>query len=174
ARGVCLDGRPNQIAVAVPRGGSRLPLFLGIYFAVGRTVGKLPLKGSVAVSTRDPQLREILATVVITGGESLPCGRLVTGRPDPNGRAAAKQGELLGTKRVKGLSQDDRLILLQSPHYRPELALKVISLSVIDSTSMSESAWPLSFDWNRAAERAQVWLGELGDRRFEQFCAACD
>jgi hypothetical protein len=127
----------------------------------------------VVVSTRDTELRQILATTVVAG-ESLPCGRLVTGRPDPSGRASAKQGELLGTKRIKGLSQDDRLILLQSPHYRPELALKVISLSVIDSASMSESAWPLSFDWNRAAERAQVWLGELGDRRFEQFCTACD
>lgn len=174
ARGVCLDGRPNQVAIALPRGGSPLPLFLGIYFAVGRAVGKLPLKGSVAISTRDPELRRILALTVVAGGEMLPCGRLVTGRPDPNGRASAKQGELLGTKRIKGLSQDDRLILLQSPHYRPELALKVISASVIDAASMSESAWPLSFEWNRAAERAQVWLGELGDRRFEQFCAVSE
>jgi hypothetical protein len=174
SRGVCLAGRPNQIAIALPRGGSPLPLFLGVYFSAGRRLGKLPLKGSVAVSTRDPELRQILASTVVAGGGMLPCGRLVTGRPDPNGRASAKQGELLGTKRVKGLSQDDRLILLQSPHYRPDLALKVISLSIVDAAAMSESAWPLSFEWNRAAERAQVWLGELGDRRFEQFCTASD
>jgi hypothetical protein len=173
ARGVCLDGRPNQIAIALPRGGSPLPLFLGVYFSAGRRLGKLPLKGSVAISSRDPELRQILANTVVAGGGMLPCGRLVTGRPDPNGRASAKQGELLGTKRVKGLSQDDRLILLQSPHYRPELALKVISLSIVDAAGMSESAWPLSFEWNRAAERSQVWLGELGDRRFEQFCTDC-
>ena len=173
ARGVCLDGRPTQVAIALPRGGSPLPLFLGIYFAVGRAVGKLPLKGSVAISTRDPELRRILASTVVAG-EMLPCGRLVTGRPDPNGRASAKQGELLGTRRIKGLSQDDRLLLLQSPHYRPEVALKVISVSVIDAASMSESAWPLSYEWNRGAERAQVWLGELGDRRFEQFCATSE
>lgn len=172
ARGVCLDGRPNQVAIAVPRGGSPLPLFLGVYFAVGRGLGKLPLKGSVAISTRNPELRPILANTIIAGREMLACGRLVTGRPDPNGRASAKQGELLGTKRIKGLSQDDRLILLQSPHYRPELALNVLSVSIIEAASMSESAWPLSFDWNRAAGRSQVWLGELGDRRFEQFCAA--
>src|SRR5581483_886084 len=95
ARGVCLDGRPNEVAIALPRGGSPLPLFLGIYFALGRAVGKLPLKGSVAVSTRDPGLRRILASTALAGGETLPCGRLVTGRPDPNGRASAKQGELL-------------------------------------------------------------------------------
>lgn len=173
ARGVCLDGRPNQVAIALPRGGSPLPLFLGIYFAVGRGLGKLPLKGSVAIATRDPELRPILANTGIARGGMLACGRLVTGRPDPNGRASAKQGELLGTKRIKGLSQDDRLILLQSPHYRPELALKVISVSVIDAAGMSESAWPLSFEWNRTAKRSQVWLGELGDRRFEQFCTDC-
>src|SRR5258708_18366298 len=57
ARGVCLDGRPNQVAIALPRGGTRLPLFLGIYFAVGRAGGKLPLKGSIAISSRDPDLR---------------------------------------------------------------------------------------------------------------------
>jgi hypothetical protein len=176
ARGVCLDGRPNEVALAIPRGANPLPLFLAVYFALGRATSKLPLKGSVSVSTRDQELRQILNAVRVagTGGDMLPCGRLVTGRPDPNGRASAKLGELLGTKRLKGLSQDDRLILLQSPHYRPELALRVISMSVIDAASMSQSAWPLSFEWNRAAKRAQVWIGELGDRRFEEFCAACE
>lgn len=173
SRGVCFDGRPNQIALALPRGQNPLPLFLGVYFALGRATSRLPLKGSVAVSTLDQELRRMLATIRVAG-DLLPCGRLVTGRPDPVGRASAKHGELLGTKRIKGLSQDDRLLLLQSPHYRPELALNVISVSVIDAASMSESAWPLSFEWNYKAERAQVWLGELGDRGFEQFCAACE
>src|SRR5690242_7796590 len=63
ARGVCMDGRPNQIALALPRGQSPLPLFLGVYFALGRATGTLPLKGSVAVSTRDHELRRTLATI---------------------------------------------------------------------------------------------------------------
>lgn len=176
ARRVCFDGQPEAIALAVPRGRTRLPLFLAVYFAIGRTTASLPLHGSVALSTRDQELRAILDSTRLAGavGDRLPCGRLVTGRPDPTGRAAAKLGELLGSKRIRGLSQDDRFILLQAPNYRPELALNVIGLSVVDATSMSDAGWPLSLEWNRAAQRPQVWVGELGDRRFEDLCAAYD
>lgn len=175
ARRVCVDGRPEAIALAVPRGRTRLPLFLAAYFGIGRVIGLLPLHGSVALSTRDQELRTILDNIRVAGsdGQRLDCGRLVTGRPDPTGRASAKLGELLGSARIRGLSQDDKFILLQAPNYRPELALNVIGLSVVDATSMSDAGWPLTFEWNRAAQRSQVWVGELGDRRFDEFCTTC-
>src|SRR3954470_21025767 len=60
ARRVCVGGGPGTIALAVPRGRTRLPLFLAVYFAVGRGTGQLPVHGSVALSTRDQALRLML------------------------------------------------------------------------------------------------------------------
>jgi hypothetical protein len=176
ARLVCFPKGPKQVALAVPRARQPLAAFLGLYFTVARIHGTLPIKGCVSVSTRDAGLKELIASLQlhVAGAprDTLRSGRLVTGQPDPTGHASAKIGELQGTKRIKGVSQDEKYLLLQAPHYRPKLVLNVVSVSIVDAASMSSSGWDLTYDWNASAERAQVWIGELGDCDFEDFCAA--
>jgi hypothetical protein len=138
ARCALFESGPRAVALALPRGRSCLPLFLGLYFAIGRLTEELPLSGSIAISTRDIEHRSLLGQVYVQTVYALvPAGRLVTGKPDPNGHAPARIGELLGTRRLFGLAPDKRHLLLQVPHYRPELALNALSVSIVDASGSS-------------------------------------
>lgn len=166
---------PRQVALALPRGSTTLPIFLGLYFALGRANGVLRLNGCVSVASRDKAFRDLLRTIHVSGtGSAVPVGRLVTGRPDPSGNASAKVGELIGTRRLHGLAPDKRHLLLQQPHYRPSLTLNALSVSIVDSASMSTAGWEMTYAWNKAGLRSQVWVGELGDSDFESFCSSND
>ena len=70
------------------------------------------------------------------------------------------------------MSGDDRLLLLHRPAFQPSLPKNVISVSVVDCLTCSDRTWLALRAWSEEAERAQVFVGELGDMTFEGFCDA--
>lgn len=178
ARSVATESNP-AIAIAVPRGRNPLSAFLALYFALGRMSfdgrrSYLPLSGSITLSTRDRLLRDIGGRLSHVGDrpsdDGLTVARMVPGRPDANGRSAPTAAELDASARLGGLSSADRHLLVHLPWFRPEVALNVISVSVVDATATRADGWPATYEWNDRARRRQVWVGELGDANFEEFC----
>jgi hypothetical protein len=170
-----LPSPTGKVALALPRGLEPLPVLIGLYLAVNRVVlGRLTgrLSGSVAISTRRTELRDLASGLLFDGSEledAIPVARLVT-EPLPNRRVRAAAIELRDRSKRKGLSQDDAYLLFQLPNRAPPVALNVIFAMVVDTVGSSVESWELTYEHNVAAKRRQVWLGELGDSEYERFC----
>jgi hypothetical protein len=165
----------GAVALAIPRGSSPLAVLLGVYLISARVLMRhvgSGQRGSVAVSTRRTELRDIAASLDFDGSEvngAVRVARLVSEpRPDKRVRAAALS---LDRSHRKGLDQQDSYLLFQLPNRVPPVALNVISAMVCDTHGASPASWEITWERNSAARRRQVWLGELGDDEFEAFCA---
>jgi hypothetical protein len=168
-REMLLRMRANGIAFAVPRGQHPLSLFLGLYMALGRLPGDngrsfLPLLGSVAVFSTDMRLRELAPKLRAEGGalvDVIDVRRL---------RADGGWGTLKRTGAHGPLDHTQHFVLLALPWLRPDLPVSSVRAVVIDATSTRRENWDTSFEWHDGERRSQVWVGELGDRDFEEFC----
>jgi hypothetical protein len=168
-REMLIRRRVEGVAFALPRGQHPLPLFLGLYMALGRLHGEngrsfLPLLGSVAVFSTDMRLRELAPKLRAEGGaivDVVDVRRL---------RADGGWGTLKGTGEHGPLDHTQHFVLLALPWLRPELPVSAVKAAVIDATSTRRENWEISFEWHSGERRRQVWFGELGDRDFEEFC----
>ncbi len=156
------------IALVLPRGQHGLTVLLGAYFARWHRLRGLP--GSVAVVSRSTRLRERARELRVPDGafgESVPLARLGA-FPDPGGRLRAAGLPFDGNER-HGLSQNHRYLLFQRPDVAPVLAQNVVSTVVIDATESAVGAWEQLYE-RHCGKRRQVWVGELGNAEFEDFC----
>jgi hypothetical protein len=88
--------------------------------------------------------------------------------------AGAVSRPMQGTDGSHGISQRDRELLIHLPSYQPRLAANVIPVSVVDAVSMLRGQ--LARPRARAVDgdRAQIFVGELGDPAFAAFCERND
>jgi hypothetical protein len=168
----------SRAAIAAPRGVGPLPVMLGAYLAMYR---RLPLQnsparlvGSVAVSTRRPQMRDIARAFDFGSEEefAVPLAGLV-GMPYAQNRVRAAALEL-HTRERDYLDQADSWLLFCRPNVAPPVAFNVISAMVVDTIGATPQSWAQTLDRNVAARRRQLWVGELGNSDFESFCAEQD
>lgn len=164
----------STIAIAVPRGRHHLAASVAGYLAFARANALLPFVGNVALATGDVEARLRLDRLRPAGHRfAAPVvRRLVAGPVRVDGRPTTQVRQLLGTEGAKGVSGDDRLLLVHRPAFQPSVPKNVISVSVVDCVTCSDRTWPALRAWSEEAERAQVFVGELGDKTFEDFCKA--
>lgn len=162
-------GDECSVALALPRGRHGLAAIIGAYLVCQHETLNRP--GSVAVLTRSPALRAAAEKLrVPTGrfGERIEVRRLGTVRAGSRVKPAAVG--YASTRDRRGLSQADHYLLFQMPHVAPPIAHNVISTVVVDAVSSSRESWEQTCERNKRARRRQVWIGELGDPEFDQFC----
>lgn len=163
-------GPHASVGIAVPRGQCRIAFTIGLHLALGRLPGEgrdsyLPFTGSVSLATLDLELRNLARSLRAAGtaiSEAIEVHRL-----GPTGKYVE-----LHSGRKGALDRRQRFLLLHLPHLRPRLAPGVVSISVLDTYSMRSSGWEASFEWNKGDRRRQVWVGELGNAAFEDFCSS--
>ncbi len=177
--------RVDAAAIAFPRGHGPQAGMLGLFLALYRYCSPM-LSGSVAVSTRRMEVSDAVRDLTFDAAafERFEVARLVSeavggpGDAIPRRRPARK---LLPGGRRRGISQDDGLLLFCRPNTVPPLARNVIWAMVVDTVGCSHpspfhgdaesDSWSRTWNSNVADERAQVWVGELGDEAFESFCS---
>lgn len=165
------------VALAVPRGDRTLPALLGLYLALWRKVpahGYGRLLGSIAVSTRRSELRDLARNLEFDSSRldgAIGVGRLVARPVTDQKRMRAAAVRLDGTREFDFLDQQDSWLLFCQPNVAPPVAHQVIGAMVVDTVGCSQGSWEQTYDRNVAARRRQVWVGELGDASYEQFCA---
>ncbi len=171
---------PGQaVAIALPRGSGPMPVLLGLYLALWRkrpASGYGRIVGSVAVSTRRAALRELARGLRFDGSaleDAIPLASLV-GEPVTGQRKVRAAALSLDRRRRRGISQNDSYLLFQHRDITPPVAYNVISAMVIDTVGASQGSWEATWARNRAAQRRQVWVGELGNADFEAFCGQRD
>lgn len=163
----------SRIAIAVPRGRHYLAAGTAAYLAFARVNDLLPFVGNVALATGDLEARLRLDRLRAGDRFAAPAvRRLVAGPVKVDGRPTTQVRPLSGTEGAKGVSGDDRLLLVHRPAYQPSVPKNVISASVVDCMTCSEQTWPGLHEWSEEVERAQVFVGELGDKTFKDFCTA--
>jgi DNA-binding transcriptional regulator YiaG len=164
-------------AIAAPRGADSMPVMLASYLALWRrqpadTQGRLV--GSIAVSTTRAALRGCVAGLEFTTErealEGFKAGSLIT-VPVAGERRLRPAALSLDRRERDGLDQTDSWVLFQAPNIAPPLAYNVISAMVVDTVGASPGSWQHTYERNCAARRRQLWVGELGDQRFETFCS---
>lgn len=165
-----LRTRRASVAVTVPRGQHGLALFVGAYLV--RWLARLPRQqGSVLVSSRGADLRDQATKLRIPGGrlqEPIAVGRLATmGLVNGRSRPAFI---LFGQRGRSGLDQRDHHLLLALPNAAPPLAENIVSAAVENAAGAAPDSWVRSHARHQREDRRQVWIGELGDPRFERFC----
>jgi len=170
-REMLMRGRAHAIGFALPRGQHPLPLFMGLYLAIGRLSpdgerSYLPLLGSVGVFSTDLRLRELAPRLRAAGAAS----RLVEAIDIRRLRADGQYGMLDRSGSHGPLDHHQQFVLLALPWLKPELPAAAMRAAVIDATSTRRDNWESSFGWHTEQERRQVWFGELGDRDFAEFC----
>lgn len=164
----------GRVALAIPRGRGPLPVILGFYLVLWRIVlGKSngEMCGSVAISTNRTELRQLARGLTFDGSAldaAVPVARLVS-EPLANKRVRAAAFHLDRSSR-HGLTQSDSYLLFQLPNRAPPVTLNVISAMVVDTFGASHDSWVRTYEQNDAARRRQVWIGELGDEGFGEFC----
>jgi len=164
----------GRVALAIPRGKGPLPVILGLYLVLWRIVlGKLngEMCGSVAISTNRTELRQLARDLTFDGSAldaAVPVARLVS-EPLANKRVRAAAFHLDRSSR-HGLTQSDSYLLFQLPNRAPPVSLNVISAMVVDTFGASHDSWVRTYEQNEAARRRQVWIGELADEGFGEFC----
>lgn len=162
------------VALAVPRGKQPLAVTLGLYLALSRIIYKSSgnICGSVAVSTTRTDLRDVARNLLFDGSELADLVRVARLVTEPVGAKKVRAAALtLEGRDRKGLSTTDAYLLFCLPNRMPPVPLNVISAMVCDTFGASQNSWETTYDRNRAAARRQVWLGELGDADYEQFCS---
>jgi hypothetical protein len=164
----------TAMAIGVPRGRHHLAPAISAYLAFARTNALLPFVGNVALATGDLGARLRLDRLRSGGDRFAPPAvrRLMAGPVRVDGRPTTQVRSLSGTEGAKGVSGDDRLLLVHRPAFQPSVPKNVISVSVVDCVTCSDRTWPALRAWSEDAERAQVFVGELGDTAFEDFCQA--
>ncbi len=168
---------PNgAAAIAVPRGADSMAVMLATYLALWRrqpAAAEGRLVGSIAISTARAALRGYLADLEFTtdreGAEGFKAGRLIT-LPVAGERRLRPAALSLDRREHDGLDQKDSWLLFQTPNVAAPLAYNVISAMVVDTIGASPTSWQQTYERNRIARRRQLWVGELGDARFEAFC----
>lgn len=168
ARGVVTAPQLPALALALPRGHSRVPFVIGLHLALGRLPdgerdSYLPFTGSVALATLDLELRELARSLKAAGAtiaDAIEVHRL----------GVAGTYLELRSGRAHALHRRQRFLLVHLPHLRPRLESGVVSVSVLDAYAMRTEGWEAAFAWNAADRRGQVWVGELGNAAFERFC----
>lgn len=170
ARAAVINRTP--IALAVPRGRHYLAPAICAYLAFARTNALLPFVGNVALATGDAEGRARLARLRPgTAQFAAPAlRRLVAGPVRIDGRATTQVRPLSGAEGARGMSSADRFLLVHRPAFQPSVSENVISASVVDCVTCSDRTWPALRAWSEEAERAQVFVGELGDKTFDDFC----
>lgn len=166
----------RAIAIAVPRGSHHLAAGIATYLALARANALLPFPGNVALATGDATIRDTLDRLVAgrTGHKSPAVRRLVAGKPTLDGRPTTRSRPLRGTDGTRGVSSDESLLLLHRPTYQPTVAENVIAVSVVDCSTCADRTWPSLRVWADDSHRAQIFVGELGDKTFEQMCSSFD
>lgn len=177
ARAVALT--PNGVAaIAVPRGADSTAVMIATYLALWRrqpaaAAGRLV--GSIAISSARAALRGYIADLEFTTErewtEGFKAGRLVT-LPVAGERRLRPAALSLDRREYDGLDQKDSWLLFQTPNVAVPLAYNVISAMVVDTVGASPASWQQTYERNHVARRRHLWVGELGDARFETFCAA--
>jgi hypothetical protein len=168
-------GHSQRIAFALPRGQHPLPLFLGLYLALGRLCldgcrSFLPLLGSVGVFSTDQRLRELAPRLRVAGAS----GRFVEAIDIRRLRGDGDYGMLNRGSQHGPLDHTQHFVLLALPYVKPDLAPAAMRAAVMDATIAGRETWEASFGWHTEQERRQIWLGELGERDFEDFCGRHD
>lgn len=166
----------RAIAITVPRGSHHLAAGIATYLAFARTNALLSFPGNVALATGDGTVRDTLDRLVAgRPGYGAPAvRRLVAGTPTIDGRPTTRSRPLRGTEGSRGVSSDGSLLLLHRPTYQPTVAENVIAVSVVDCSTCADRTWPSLRVWADDGRRAQVFVGELGDKTFEQMCSSFD
>jgi hypothetical protein len=163
----------TAMAIAVPRGRHYLAPAISAYLAFARANGLLPFTGNVALATGDVDVRLWLDRMRASGRFATPqVRRLVAGPLRADGRPTTQVRPVSGTDGARGVSGDDRLLLVHRPAFQPSVPKNVISVSVVDCVTCSDRTWSALHAWSEDAERAEVFVGELGDKTFEDFCTA--
>ena len=163
----------TSLAIAVPRGRHQLAPAISAYLAFARVNALLPFAGNVALATGDTEARVVLARLRAGKSFAAPAvRRLVAGPVRADGRATTHVRPLSGTEGARGVSSADQFLLVHRPAFQPSVSENVISASVIDCVMCSNRTWPALRVWSEDAGRAQVFVGELGDKAFEDFCRA--
>ena len=159
-------------AIALPRGRNHLAVGIATYLAFARANALLPFVGNVALATGDLEVRARLDRLRAgrMGFAAPEVKRLVAGRLRADGRPTTHVRPLAGTEGSRGVSSDDRLLLLHRPAFQPSVPENVISVSVVDCVTCADVTWPSLRTWAIDARRAQTFVGELGDKTFEDFC----
>lgn len=183
ARSVLGGGGSNEVAFALPRGSSPLPVLLGLYIALwnnaraakAREFGHFHSAASVSVATGRTDLRDLARSLSFDGSameELVIPARLVTTKDVMHGgevRRRAAAAPLTGGTKVP-LSHADCYLLFHRPLTMPPLADGLVSAMVVDAAGIKRSGWETTRERNLAARRTQVWVAELGDQDFERFC----
>lgn len=173
ARAVRLADPPAGLAVLLPRGQRRRTLVLvGTYLTALRDyVQPGRLVGSVAVCSRDTSLRDVAASLkLLEGDPPVAMGRLVP-LPVSDGRVRGGVTPLAGGDR-RGFSAADNFMLFQRPDVAPPVGPNAITFSVVDASSFSERAWIVTYERSSALRTSQLWVGDLADQAFRDFCTA--
>jgi hypothetical protein len=168
ARYVSLPSSTERtVAVTLPRGRQHLAGVVALYLGYARANDLLLLRGNVTLATNDAETKALLSRIAASSGagHAPQVRRLVRG---PQSRP------LEGTAGSRGISQRDREILVHVPGFQPRLAANVVSVSVVDAVSCDEEYWQPLRAWAQDGDRAQVWVGLLGDPAFDAFCARND
>ena len=165
----------SSVAVAFPRGRGPQAAMLGLYLSLWRHVLPAQLCGSVLVSTTQSEMSTQLRHMMFDGAkfEQLTPGRLVGGSADVR--------PLDRSPRRRGISQADGFLLFARPNTLGCVAENVIWAMVVDTVGTAgpppfaradadPDSWTRSWECNAAAERKQLWVGELGDGDFTRFC----
>ncbi len=160
------------LAIAVPRGRHQLAPAVSAYLAFARANLLLPFVGNVALATSDPEARVRLERLRPAGSRFAGplVRRLVAGPVRADGRPTTHIRPISGADGARGVSSDDRFLLVHRPSFQPSVSENVISVSIVDCVRCAEHTWPTLRAWSEEAGRGQVFLGELGDKAFEDFC----
>jgi len=147
----------RAVAVTVPRGRHHLAGLIAIYLGYARENERLPIRGCVSLATNDRETKDVLCRVrALKGlGRAPQVRQLVAG---------AVSRPMQGTEGSHGISQRDRELLIHEPSYQPRLAANVISASIVDAVSCGEGSWHALRSWAVDGDRAQIFVGELGDQ----------
>jgi hypothetical protein len=169
----------RSVAVAFPRGRGPQPGLFGLYLALWRHLLPGQLCGSVLVSTTQSEMSSLFREMMLDGAKfaKLTPGRIVGG--------TATVRPLDRSPRVRGISQADGFLLFARPNTLGCVAENVIWAMVVDTVgtagpppwahaSADLDSWTRTWTANSAAERKQLWIGELEDSEFTRFCAAHD
>ncbi len=168
---------PNgAAAIAVPRGGDSIAVMIATYLALWRrqpAAAEGRLVGSIAISTARATLRAYLADLEFTtdrqGAEGFKPGLLIA-LPVADERRLRPAALSMDRREYDGLDQKDSWLLFQTPNVAAPVAYNVISAMVVDTIGASPTSWHQTHERNQTARRRQLWVGELGDTRFETFC----
>jgi hypothetical protein len=174
ARSLIVD-EVRSVAVAFPRGRGPQAAMLGLYLSLWRHALPAQLCGSVLVSTAQSEMSTQLRDMLFDGAkfEQLTPGRLVGG--------TATVRPLDRSPRRRGISQADGFLLFARPNTLGCVAEKVIWVMVVDTAGTAgpppfaradadPDSWTRTWESNTAAERKQLWIGEVGDGDFTRFC----